>query len=364
MAHYLPAKLPNYLLRLNVEYERYGNTIERDIISHAKFLVIEETSYDNWNGGTYGHDVKLFLPVEELGKIKIDDQSVFCKRICDDLNKVASSVENEFFNEVHLDVDDENDKECQQAIPFDHRIKSNPDALQIWRKNSVRLFISHRDNHKKKVKELAEALDNYGISSFVAHEAIAPTREWRKEIMNGLETMEIMLAFLTNDFESSIWTNQEIGFALGKNIPVISLKFEQKDPSGFIAHEQALRANAQDPHKTADKLYPLIATAVRKKDRLDDTLINSFLESPDFSETKSRFERMVGAISDLKNEQLDKIITGFEENDQLYNSVYLTSRYRRLELFLKKMTGKKYLIENGKIIKYKDASEFDDDIPF
>ena len=34
----------------------------------------------------------------------------------------------------------------------------------------------------------------------VAHDTIAPMTEWRLEIMRGLETMEVMLVFLTDDF--------------------------------------------------------------------------------------------------------------------------------------------------------------------
>jgi TIR domain len=134
----------------------------------------------------------------------------------------------------------------------------DPDNLSIWRPGLVRLFISHRDSHKRQATSLADALEPLGISSFVAHETIEPTKEWRREIMNGLETMEIMLVFLTDDFQESPWTNQEVGFALGRGIPIVSLKMAIRDPPGFISHEQALRGHIDNPADSAVRLQKLL----------------------------------------------------------------------------------------------------------
>jgi hypothetical protein len=75
---YLPGKVPSYLRRLAVQYERSGKHLENELITAARIFVDEETSYDNWNGGTYGHTVILFLPLETLGKVDIDRQSDVC----------------------------------------------------------------------------------------------------------------------------------------------------------------------------------------------------------------------------------------------------------------------------------------------
>ena len=64
---------------------------------------------------------------------------------------------------------------------------------------------------------------------------------WKHEIEKGLQTMDVMLALITNDFHKSVWTNQEVGFALGNNIPVISLKLGVTDPNGFLSDKQALK---------------------------------------------------------------------------------------------------------------------------
>ena len=102
------------------------------------------------------------------------------------------------------------------------------------RRVKPRLFISHRDTHKVDAQDLADALKPYGISAFVAHDTIEPMTTWQREIEGGLATMEVMVAFITDDFHDSDCPNQEVGIALGKSVPVIPVKFERTDPKGFI----------------------------------------------------------------------------------------------------------------------------------
>jgi hypothetical protein len=72
--HYLPSKIGSYFRRLSLEYARTDHTRLLEIITAARVQVIEETSYDNWNGGTYEHDVILFLPAEIVGELSFDEQ--------------------------------------------------------------------------------------------------------------------------------------------------------------------------------------------------------------------------------------------------------------------------------------------------
>ena len=64
-------------------------------------------------------------------------------------------------------------------------------------------------------------------------------QRWQAEIERGLATMDAMVAILTPGFRDSVWTNQEIGFALGRGAKIISLRMGE-DPPGFISAEQAI----------------------------------------------------------------------------------------------------------------------------
>lgn len=342
--YYLPRKIISYLKRIDLDYIRSGDTLRHEIISSARFEVVEAVSYDNWNGGVTGHNVILYLEEPILAKVSLSNQSEIARTISEDLNKCAIAVPNEFIQDVSLEVADENDSDFQRARPTSARVELDASSLAIWKPGHVRLFISHRDIHKRTANELAEALDGLGICCFIAHDTIQATKEWRKEILNGLETMEAMLIFLTNDLHDSPYTNQEIGFALGRHVPIISLKLESKDPQGFIAHEQALRGTLENPANSAAKIYKLIGERLGSKERMQTALISSFISSPGFSETRDRFDKMKVAVERLSKEEVELIIEGFRNNSQLHNAIYITNKYCRLTNFLQKTTGKNFEI--------------------
>ena len=90
-------------------------------------------------------------------------------------------------------------------------------------------------------------------------------KTWQLEIEKGLETMEVMLAFVTDDFHNSTWTNQEIGYALGKSVPIISVKLETKSPQGFIGSKQALRGHLDRPEELASAIFQVLVEEVGEK---------------------------------------------------------------------------------------------------
>ena len=343
--HYLPSKAHSFLARIQAEHVSDGKTTLSDILDASRVFVVQETSYDNLDGGTYGHDVILFMPPEQLGKIRIKEQKPISDEICGDLNACAASYDNEFFRTVVFEANDEDDARYQQSIPIAQRPTVNPDRLRIWKQGQIRLFISHRDTHKVQAKALGMALEGYGISSFVAHDTIEPMSTWVHEIRKGLQTMEIMLAFVTDDFHASDWTNQEIGYALGREVPIISLKLQKEDPRGFIGSQQALKGRLEDVSASVTEIYGLIADRLGNGKRLQTGLISALIESPDFIETKLRFDRLESVTKSLTDSEVERIAHGFRTNDQMHNCTHLTSRYKRLKKFLEHCTGRRYEIK-------------------
>lgn len=363
MNFYLPSKIPGYLLRLSHHYGITSKTELKQLIDAARVFVIEGASADNWNGGTYGHDVRFYLPLEVLAPIGGREQTKLTEALKTDLSGIASSVENEFVSNIHFELDDESDPDFQRAQPVNKRAVVPPDSLKIWKPGLIRLFVSHRDGQKVEAAQLAVALEAYGFTCFVAHDTITPMKEWRLEIMRGLETMEAMLVFLTDDFESSSWTNQEVGYALGANKPVVCLKLGRKDPPGFISHIQALKAKIDTPIEAAAKLFPLLGDALGASGRLQAGLVKAFAESPDWGETTQRFKRLDDAAGELTDEELALIISAYNRNDQLHAATYLTNKgHYRLKAFLKKATGKDFNILGKQITEVKD-DDFDN-VPF
>jgi len=362
--YYLPRKLPAYLLRLDREYARTESALQREIIQNCRSVAIEDTHFDNYNGGTTGHDARLYVPMEVHEKIPLSRLEKVADGICSDLNQLTQQVPDEYFRAVILEVDDENDPDYQRAVPFSARPPLNPETLSFWKPGQIRLFITHRDEDKAGANLLADALSTYGISSFVAHDTIKPMKEWRREILKGLETMEMMLVYLTDKFAESIWTQQEVGYALGKGIPVISLKLQGKDPPGFIDNVQAQRGSIDDPAGAAVAIYRLISEELGAKERLNDGLVAAFVASEDYNQARYRFDRMASNVEKLTNAQLESVIKGYRDNPALNEAFYLKNQYNRLANYLRRSTGDVYTL-NGKDIEGPQRStDLDDDVPF
>ena len=185
---------------------------------------------------------------------------------------------------------------------------------------------------------------------------------WQTEILNGLESMEIMLAFVTDDFHDSVWTNQEVGFALGRNIPIVPLKVQGQDPSGFIGKQQALKWSYDDVAEAAPKIYEILAEKLGNRKRLQTSVVREFASSPDFHEARRRFDRMRNVVSTISDTELEEIIVAFRENDQLHNAIYLYNKYQRLSSFLGETSGKSIVIDGKTISVIDDDTE--DEVPF
>ena len=346
----LPNKIVSYLRRLKIEYDQYEDEFFSNIVGSAKVFIREPSRiYEDFGGVRHDYDIVFFLPASVMEEIDLRKEKSYREEIRKDLER-CKDVEDEYFQNVFFACENENDGEYRQAVSLNEHPRVDPETLDIWKPGLVRLFISHRDKHKKEARELADALEAYGISSFVAHDAIGPMTEWQAEIMKGLETMEIMLTFITDDFHKSVWTNQEIGFALARNIPILSLKLQNTDPKGFVSGKQALKGNFERPSDSVPEIYRLHQKKLNNKKRMQGALITALVESPSWDDTRDRFDRLNKVVETLSEEEVERIIDGYKKNNQLHHSMYLNNKYKRLKHFLERTTGKEYSIA-GRIIK-------------
>jgi hypothetical protein len=90
------------------------------------------------------------------------------------------------------------------------------------------VFISHSSVQKVQAAELRDLyLPLFDLRGFVAHEDIEPLAKWVQEILSNLRSCDGMVLLSTGDAEHSFWVNQELGFALGRPIPIISIMLER-----------------------------------------------------------------------------------------------------------------------------------------
>jgi hypothetical protein len=150
----------------------------------------------------------------------------------------------------------------------------------------LRLFITHLSGHKVFAAELQNHLHSYGISSFVAHNDIEPTKVWQNEIETALSTCEALVALLHPEFHKSNWTDQEIGYAMGRGVPVYSVRFGQ-DPYGFIGRFQAFTGISKTSLSIATELFDTLCKGKQTQYRMADVLVDLFAGSVSFKDAKT-----------------------------------------------------------------------------
>jgi hypothetical protein len=111
----------------------------------------------------------------------------------------------------------------------------------------VSVFISYQDKDVEKACQLRKLLiDNSSKIKeqdvFVAHRDIPLTEEWRKTMIAQLDNSTYFIALCTENYVCSAFGNQEVGYAIAKNIRIVSMFWEGTDKRryGFLEGFQAL----------------------------------------------------------------------------------------------------------------------------
>jgi len=138
---------------------------------------------------------------------------------------------------------------------------------RMWRDPArFRLFVSHISTHKDRATRLRECLTPYGVAAFVAHEDIEPTLDWQNQIERALHVMDAFLAIHTPGFSKSNWTQQEVGFAVAKDVKIISLEMGEL-PTGFISKQQALPRRNRNAIEIAEEIAGVLRSDPATRER-------------------------------------------------------------------------------------------------
>lgn len=157
------------------------------------------------------------------------------------------------------------------------------------------LFASHVSAHRRFVGDVERALATYGITLFVAHDSITPDSDWQDEIMKALDTCHAGVAFLHKGFPSSPWCDQEVGWLLGRGVPVFSLMFDTA-PYGPLGKRQAINAGGFDAGQTATAVLDRVVARTELHGPLATALIEGLSRSTNFGIT----DRVWAKLRDLR----------------------------------------------------------------
>lgn len=172
----------------------------------------------------------------------------------------------------------------------------------------------------------------------MAHEDVHPTKEWQDEIENALSSMDAFVALMTSDFHNSLWTDQEVGFALGRGVPIVAVKLG-KDPYGFIGKFQALSC-------AWDSVPRELARLLVRQPRMLESYISAVERCSSF-DNGNALAHVLPNIQQLSDKQVLRLINAFNSNGELRGSFGFNGSKSRtygegLASFLSRISGRKH----------------------
>jgi len=193
--------------------------------------------------------------------------------------------------------------------------QSNSEPVDFWLPGHFRVFISHISKYKGSAAKLQSAFLPHYISSFVAHNDIQPTREWETEIRKALSTSDALVALLHKGFHESLWTDHEVGFAIGRGLLPVSISFGES-PYGFIGRYQAIQGKGLSYKKLAEMLFKIFLRHPQTKRRMAETVVNKFVLTNSYDEAKSNMSMLESV--EYWDASLSKIVKkSVNENNQI-----------------------------------------------
>jgi hypothetical protein len=159
------------------------------------------------------------------------------------------------------------------------------EALNPWKPARFRLFFSHSSDDHGLVAKIAEALESYGIYSFVAHKDIKPQANWEDVIEYALGTADAMVALVNDKFAASSYCNQEVGWALGRGLVCASIMMGLS-PVGFTKRFQGI-PHSSDPAAQAGQIFVVLAEHRKTSALMADNLVAKLEESNTWEEASA-----------------------------------------------------------------------------
>ncbi|MHB0927381.1 MAG: hypothetical protein ACYC3W_00420 [Candidatus Nanopelagicales bacterium] len=183
---------------------------------------------------------------------------------------------------------------------------------------TLQLFASHLSLHRSLVGQVAALLSAMRIDLFVAHDSIPMDAAWEADIAKSLGTCHGAVAFIHEGFHNSHYCMQEIGWLLGRGIPVARLLLGDT-PRGLLAALQGRSLVDRPPDEVATAIMEWCGQQQAFSHAYTESLSLALEESPGFKRT-DRVWAHLKSVSNPSADQLERILRAAESNDQVYGT--------------------------------------------
>lgn len=188
-----------------------------------------------------------------------------------------------------------------------------------WGPLPAYVFLSHIHQHRAWVGEVKQVLARYGIDAFVAHEDIDPSQSWREVIKAALSTCHLFVALLHDGFHASQWCDQEVGWVLGRGIPIMPVRLSVRDHfDGFLADFQDA-SWTDSPSVMGERIFTALLGDQRTRTVGVRALAEAFVTSRSFHTTRKLWA-LLETQGQIESGQLRRLEYAVQTNRQVYEA--------------------------------------------
>lgn len=135
------------------------------------------------------------------------------------------------------------------------------------------VFISYSHNDKKQADAVCYQLESANIECWIAPRDISPSKDWAEEIIDAINSVNIMVLIFSSHSNTSPQVRREIERAVHKGINVLPFRIEDVELSKsleyFISTQHWLDASSGSFDKHLDELYHCVKAILDGEDAPD-----------------------------------------------------------------------------------------------
>lgn len=194
----------------------------------------------------------------------------------------------------------------------------------------LKVFLSYNESKigEQTATKLKKGLSVIHIDAVMARHNIAPGAEWEPTIRHYLEESSALLCVATTGFSARPWCQQEIGWALGRHVPILWIQYTKKEiPCGFLASQQALiPKEPSDQSQTALSIMEWLAENNDTRDDLADSLLTALENAKRYDDARS-VAQLLTILKNLNAEEWSRVEHAADKNSQVGNAHVWTGNY-------------------------------------
>jgi hypothetical protein len=185
-------------------------------------------------------------------------------------------------------------------------------------------FISYQSADKVIAGKVKNLLAGVGISTFMAHEDINVSEEWRLKILEEIGKADLFVSLWSANYNNSWWCIQESGIAsYRKEMTAIPLSLDGSIPQGFAGNIQSTKIDPDNIY-----LQDLLPGIIKADLSLGINLIfKSIAGSRSFRGAEINFQQLLPYVSSLSPKQGKELLEIAIKNDQVHHASLCASEY-------------------------------------